>query len=244
MNWPKVAVGLLAVIYLFILSACGDRSRMGMVRDERTGLQFGSVIEKSVVVDSSQFANNKIKVRIRNTSGDPAFDMYNFRVQLEDAYRNNGYSPTRSNDFGIMLDINVVYSGQITRDRAMQYAFLGAALGAAGGYAANTRGGTGLGAATGATLGSILGSYDRDETFIVISSVTIAVMEPKTGERKTTIVFGGNVKKEKSEKAGFRPFRMRDKVGIAVFAGGKNIAQSAIADGVRQRYLRILTDIL
>lgn len=58
-----------------ILGSCAPPQRMGMVVDPATGLQYGSVIEKNIVVDSSQFENKRIKVRIRNTSGDAAFDM-------------------------------------------------------------------------------------------------------------------------------------------------------------------------
>ena len=52
----------------------------------------------------------KVKVRIRNTSGDVAFDLNNFQSQIENAYRDIGYEPTSEEDFGFLIDVNVKYS--------------------------------------------------------------------------------------------------------------------------------------
>ena len=114
---------------LVLLVGCAQPSRMGMVKDPQTGLQFGSVVEKNLVTDASFHENKKIKVRIRNTSGDTAFDLYGFQSHIESAYRQAGYSPTSGDDFGLLVDVNVMYSGQIQTNLMSQYAFLGASAG-------------------------------------------------------------------------------------------------------------------
>lgn len=102
---------LLILFSSIILYSCNSPQRMGMVKDPNTGLQYGSVIQRNLIVDSSQFVNKKLKLRIRNVSGDADFDLHNFRNNLESAYSSKGYQITNTDDFGILLDINVVYSG-------------------------------------------------------------------------------------------------------------------------------------
>ncbi len=64
-----------AIFGIALISACAPQSRMGMVVDSETGLQIGSAIEKNIVIDSSQFTDRRMKLRIRNSSGDPAYDL-------------------------------------------------------------------------------------------------------------------------------------------------------------------------
>jgi hypothetical protein len=70
------------------------------------------------------------------------------------------------------------------------------------------------------------------------------VADQYRGERKTTIVFSASGKQEKSERSNVRPFEQRLNSGIAVYAGGRNTPQFQIADQVRQRFARILTDMI
>ncbi len=75
---------------------------MGMVKDPQTGMQFGSVVERNLVTDASFYTNKKMKIRIRNTSGDVAFDLGGFTNQIKAAYVANGYTPTQGIDFGVL----------------------------------------------------------------------------------------------------------------------------------------------
>src|SRR3546814_4607431 len=43
------------------------RQRDGMVVDPATGLQYGSTVERNLVVGASQFDDPRLKLRIRNT---------------------------------------------------------------------------------------------------------------------------------------------------------------------------------
>ncbi|CCH47625.1 complement resistance protein TraT [Pseudodesulfovibrio piezophilus] len=238
------------IVLLIGLTACtASKSRMGMVQAE-DGLMYGSRMDKQFLVDSSLFINNKLKLRIRNTSGDPAFDIHGFKKRLENGYRDLGYEPTNSNDFGILLDINVRYSGQIQENMSNQFKFAGGALGGvAGAYDPATEGKLGetvakgaAGAVAGATIGYILGSYMTDDTYIIISDITLATLAPREDADGTTIVFGK--KKISRKKNNFRGYRQRSTAKLAVYAGGRNVDQSEITDGVRGRMLSILRDVL
>jgi hypothetical protein len=223
---------------------------MGMVQGEG-GLMYGSATDSRFIVDPSLFVNDRIKVRIRNTSGDPAFDLYGFKNQLEERYRSVGYEPTDGDDFGILLDINVTYSGQVQKNLSKQYMWIGGVAGGAAaaydpvvkgqGGATITRGAAG--AVVGATIGNILGSYVTDDTYIIISDVTMATIAPREESDGTTIIFGKD-KKISRKKNNFRGYRQRSTVNMAVYAGGRNVSQAEIVDGVRSRMLRILGDII
>lgn len=243
---------LVIFVLCFLVASCAPQSRMGMVTDQATGLSYGSMTSNNIVVDSTQFSNKKLKVRIRNTSGDPAFDLYAHKAALEAAYAAKGYVPTNADDFGILLDVNVVYSGQVSRNLASEYAWIGALAGTAAGYGAMESGGGGTtskvagstaGAVAGATLGTIIGSYQSDETYIVIADVSLAVVDPARSGSKTTITFDGSGFGKKRTK-GFKRFTLNTGTSVACYAGGRNIPQSAIAQGVRQRFVRILSDVI
>ncbi|WP_147821562.1 complement resistance protein TraT [Salidesulfovibrio onnuriiensis] len=243
----KVLLSLLCVALL--IGGCG-KSRYGMVREPRTSLMYGSYLSDNFVVDSSLYHNKKLKVRIRNTSGDPEFDLKQFKTVLEAAYEQAGYTVTQEDDFGILLDVNVKYSGQIQDDFNEKGRDAGAiAGGIAGAYhgierhdATDTLVGGTIGVVVGATIGTILGSFVTDDTYIIITDLALATVSPKKADDTTTITFGG--KKKKWKKNNFRGFRSVDKVRLYVYAGGRMTDQAEISEGVRSRFVRILQDII
>lgn len=239
---PAAAAMLLTLV---AFAACAPPQRDGMVIDPATGLQYGSAVERNLVVDASQFDDRRLRLRIRNISGDPAFDLTGFRGALESAYRAKGYAPVSGDAFGVLIDVNVVYSGQTREDLAAEYGFLAAALGGLGGYASEADGATAAGAIVGATLGAILGSYVTDDTYIVVAEVTVAVPDGRSGSTERTIQFGVDGQAEAdTRKSGRRRFEEQIRSGIAVYAGGRNATQAEIAAGVRQRFGRILADVI
>lgn len=232
---------------MLLLAACAPPQRGGMVVDPATNLQFGSVVERNIVVDAGQFPNNYLRIRLRNISGDSVFDLDQLRSLLEIAYQSKGYTITNGNDNGLLLDVNVTYSGQISSNMSSQYGFLGAAAGGLGGtqVGRNSALGAGAGVVAGATLGAIIGSYVTDDTYIVVAQVTLGVKSPGEGDTSKTITFsssGDTVSDTKTK--GFQPFRQTIATGISVFAGGRNVRQSEVAGEVRNRFGRILSDIL
>ena len=241
----------LAVASLIFLSACISQppTRMGMVKDPETGLMFGSVIGNNLVTDASFYNNNKIKVRTRNTSGDLAFGLREFTDQLRSTYAGNGYEPTSSNDFGLLIDINVMYSGQIQSNLATEYSFLGAAAGGIAGYRSQANAGTAIGAVAGATLGNILGSYVTDDTYIIVADVTFGVIKKLKKSRKT-VTFSNSVKLknvddlDEDEQTMNRGFKKTYRTQVSVYAGGRNVSQAEISRQVRQRIIRIVGDFI
>ncbi|MDD3310883.1 complement resistance protein TraT [Pseudodesulfovibrio sp.] len=251
MRRTTTTLSLGILVFLVLLAGCtASKSRMGMVQAQ-DGLMYGSAMSNQFIVDSSLFVNNKIKLRIRNTSGDPSFDLYGFQRQLEDAYRGLGYEPVTTNDFGILLDINVKYSGQVQEDMRDEFRFAGGALGGVAGAYDPIREGEGrdavakgaAGLIVGATLGYIIGSYVTDDTYIIAADVSLATVAPREENDGTTIVFGKD-EKIKRKKNNFRGFRQRETLTMAVYAGGRNVSQSEIVTGVRDRMVRILRDVI
>ncbi|MDG2286165.1 MAG: hypothetical protein P8N43_11635 [Alphaproteobacteria bacterium] len=112
-----VSVSAFVVLAIFAIASCAPQSRMGMVVDKRTGTQIGSVVERSFVVDAAQFRDPRLKLRIRNTSGDSLFNLRDMSSFLVNSYQKNGYQPEENGEYGLLVDVNVVYSGQVVRRR-------------------------------------------------------------------------------------------------------------------------------
>lgn len=208
---------------------------------------IGSTVEKTIVTDPSLHKNNRIKVRLRNTSGDTAFDLNAFKAQLERAYEATGYTPTLDDDFGILVDVNVRYSGQIQSNLANEYSFLGAAAGGIVGFRSNAKAGTAIGAVSGAALGNIAGSYVTDDTYIIVTDVTYASIKERKSKSGKSITFSRSpnpYKDDDEEPKVNRSLRNTISTGVAVYAGGRNVPQSEIADQVRKRIVRIVRDII
>ena len=238
----KVVVALLVLLY-----GCVSLARMGMVKDSYSGIQMGSVVEKNIFIDSSQFQNRTLKLAVRNISGDNLYMMSPFSSNLKAAFANKGYIPTDSDSFGIKVDLNVLYSGHVQRNMAAQYGFLGGAAGGVAGYRSNSPAGTAAGVIAGATLGAILGSYVTDDTYVVVAEVSIGVTDSlgEDNNNKKTITFGASPKmQEEFIPKNFRPFREVLRTKIAVFAGGSNTQQQQISEQVRLRLLGIVSDAI
>jgi hypothetical protein len=246
---------LLTCVILLALTLGGcvgaSTTRMGMVKQEDgSGLMIGSTVERNIVTDASFYKNKKVKVRIRNTSGDTAFDLNGFRSQIESAYGNIGFEPTSEDDFGILIDVNVRYSGQIQTNMSAEYGFLGGAAGGlAGASIGTTRTDVGIGAVSGATLGSIVGSYVTDDTYIIVTSVTVAtVTDRSTSKPSKTITFSRSrqpdEEDEEDKNRSKRGLKRSVQTGVAVYAGGSNTSQSEIAGIVRARIARIVGNII
>lgn len=236
---------IFSVCAVFIVVGCAAPPRAGMVIDPQTGLQFGSMIEKNFFLDSSQFKNRSIKVSTRNASGDQAYQVSAFTNNLNDAFSKKGFIPTQEDSFGIKLDINVLYSGQIQTNLGSQFAFLGGTGGGIAGYRSNAVAGTATGMLVGATIGSIIGSNITDDTYMVVAEVSLGITDSlgnEGGDRKV-ISFGSSPKfQEEKLPSNFKPFREVMRTKIAVYAGGRNTTQAQIAEQVKRRLVGIVSD--
>lgn len=233
----------------FMMTACAPTTRYGMVKNPKTGLMFGSIVGKPLVTDATFYNNRKIKIRIRNTSGDVAFGLRQFTNEIQAAYASNGYEPTNDADFGLLLDLNVKYSGQIQTNLVKEFAFLGGTAGGIKGGITHGTIGAVAGVAAGVTLGAILGSYVTDDTYIIIVDVTFGVIK-KSKKSKKRITFSRSEKlkniddPDEEEKVMNRGFKKTYRTFITVFAGGRNAPQGEIAGEVRQRIVRIVSEII
>jgi hypothetical protein len=248
----SLIVGLLVLGILVLVSCVSTRkNKYNLVKDEASGYAYGAIKSGEFIADPAMFRNNKIKLRIRNTTGDPSLDLYSFRQQLEQSYSDLGYEISNGTNFGILLDINVKYFGQVTDMLPSEYTFLGAAVGGVAGASPGIQHGrsadalTGMAAGTviGAALTEILRNYVTQETFIIVSSVTMGTVMPEYVEDEQTISFVTG-KKIKEKKTNFKGFRSRETINLAVYAGGTMAGKSDIIGEVRSRYMRILKDII
>ncbi len=238
----KVLIGVAVSAFL---AACAQPSRMGMSEDPSTGLLSGSAIERNIVLDASQLENRQVKVSLRNVSGDTAYDMRSLKGQLEDVLRGKGYKPTDGDDFGIKFDVNVLYSGHVSTNLAGEFGFLGGTAGALAGSQGNgSFRGAASGALVGATIGTIAGSYVRDETYIVVTEVTIAVADQYRGKTSKTITFSASPPMQEERRSSIKPFEAMLRTKVAVYAGGRNVSRDQISSGVKSRLARIISDAI
>jgi len=229
------------VVGLIIKNVVGT-SRMGMVVDRDTGLQIGSIVEKNFVVTPGQFKNNAVRIRLRNTSGTPNFGLRPFKEKIQNSLSESGYSVAAGDGYGILLDVNVMYVGQISKNLSREFAFLG---GATGILAANSSSRKNMAAGlAGATLGAVAGSYVTEDTYIVVSEVTVAVIDSKRGRKTKKITFGVSKKKKKEEEKDFHSFSRRESTKIAVFVGGRNLGAEQIRELVSERFANIIGNII
>lgn len=221
--------------------------QQGMVIDEDTGLMYGSAIQHNMVTDATLYVNRKIKVRTRNTSGDEVFSLQTFADGLQSAYADKGYVPTSTDDFGLLMDVNVMYSGQVQTNQSASYSMIGALMGST--YGGQTDRGLITGTVSGAALGNIIGHYATQDTYMIIAQVTFAVLKPSTQSRRR-ITFSRSTKLKdiddpnEEKKVMRRKFKNTFTTQIAVYAGGRNLKQSQIAEEVRKRAVRIVADFL
>lgn len=238
-KWMALTVAAL------VFTGCAQPARYGMVEDPETGIVWGSAIEKNIVMDATQLENSTIKLNLRNVSGDPAYDLSSFRTRLLAALRAKGYFPTDGNDFGVKYDVNVLYSGQVRQDLSREFGFLGGAAGGVAGYRGNNQErNAAAGMVAGATLGAIVGSYARDDTYITVVEVTVAIADQYRGSTKKTVTFSASPPLQEAPRSSIKPFEDILRTKVAVYAGGRNVSQDQIIAGVRERMVRIVADAI
>lgn len=229
-----------------LMFSCAQPTRQGMVRDSQTGIQIGSVIERSFFVDASQFKNKRVKVTTRNVSGDATYKLRDLEGSIEQAFKEKGFIPVQDDSFGIKVDINVMYSGHVQTNMAEQFGFLGGAAGGIAGYRSEMKAGTAVGLLAGATLGAVIGSHITDDTYIIVSEVSIGVTDAPDIDTDTKAIrfdSSPDLQKEKSRN-NYKPFREVTSSKIAVFAGGRNMGPDRVSDKVKYRLIDIVRDVI
>ena len=235
------------------LGACQRRNLDDMVVDPKTNRMYGMRSDNTVFTDAALFPNRRLKLALRNMSGDQVWDLDDTRERLYSGYVGKGYERSDGNDFGLKVDLNVVRSQQFDRDMMTQYGFLGAAVGGlagAGGGAATSGGsvsgigaGTGIGMASGAALGTLAGYFTTDSIYVVITEAIFAVRRNASRPRRV-VTFDGSPRVEEWEETGYGSFHRVHRVMIANYGGGRGVSQAEIAADIRERQIRSLISLI
>ncbi len=242
-----LAAGLAAVV-----GGCTRNTRDGMVLDPATGRMYGMRSDGvPVFTDSSLFPNRRLKLSMRNMSGDAVWDLEPTRERLHQVFLDKGYQRSDGTDFGLKVDLNVLRSQQFDSSMLNDYALLGGAAGVVpgGGVGAGVAGPAGIvgggaaGMAAGASLGAIAGYFTVDSIYVVITEAVFGVRRDSTRPRRV-VTFEGSPRIEEWEERGYDAFRKVQRVLIANYGGGRGVAQKEIAADIRERQIRSLSGFL
>ncbi|CAA7613457.1 conserved hypothetical protein [Candidatus Terasakiella magnetica] len=233
-----------------LAAGCQRRNQGDMVVDPNTNRMYGMRSDGvPVFTDPSLFPNRRLKLSVRNMSGDAVWDLDSTRDRLYRVFLDKGYERSDGTDFGLKVDLNVVRSQQFDRSMLAEYTFLGGSGGAvAGGLGGGLSGGgpaagAGIGLATGAALGAIAGYFSVDSIYVVLTEATFGVRRDSTRPRRV-VTFEGSPRIEEWEERGYDAFRKTQRVLISNYGGGRDISQREIADDIRERQIRSLASFL
>jgi hypothetical protein len=228
-----------------LLAGCASPSH----RDE--GFRIGSATSKNVFVDPSQFVNRVVKLRLRNSSGDPGIDVNRIRSSVESGLRSAGYTVSDSN-FGLVLDVNLYFMNTVAVGRQRASNEVGLLLGGVAGYEMARRPG-GIGAGSGAIVGAIAGATLQEvlrgnteyDSYVAVCDVNIGVIKQEN-KRKDSFVIGGNrVEHGRDDENGtFESFAMRETVKISVYAGDRRERRPQVMDAIQDRLARVVSNLI
>ena len=102
-------LGLVALLPLGPLAGCA----VGYPAAE---FKIGSSVSRNVFIDPGQFGNRRVKVRLRNSSGEPGIDMPGMRSAVESGLRGAGYELAEQG-FGILVDANLHFMNSVAEGR-------------------------------------------------------------------------------------------------------------------------------
>ena len=239
---------LFAVLVAMLLSLAGCGSS-GFVRD--SGFKIGSATSKNLFIDSSQFANRVVKLRIRNSSGDPALDIGSIRSQIEAGLRSAGYEIS-DKGFGIVIDVNAYFMNSVATGRSRATNEIGALLGGVAGYEMTKKtGGMGvgsgviLGAIAGATLQEVIRSSNEYDTYVALCDVNIGVIRQENKKKDFFTIGGNKIEHQQDEEKGtFDSFALRETVKVAVYAGDTRERSGSTIQSIHDRLARIISNLI
>lgn len=232
-------------------TACQRPNQGDMVVDAKTDRMYGMRSDGSIFTDAAMYPNRRLKLSLRNMSGDPAWDLDSTRERLMQGYLGKGYERSDGSDFGLKIDLNVVRSQQFDRDMIAQFGFLGATSGAAAGAGAGGAyngpggmgGGAGIGLAAGVSLGTLIGYFTVDSIYVVVTEAVFAVRRNAAKPRRV-VTFDGSPRIEEWEESGYGSFHRVHRVTIANYGGGRFVTQAEIANDIRDRQIRSLISLI
>lgn len=241
----KMRVRILLPLAVALLAGCAVPSY------PESGFRIGSAISKNIFVDPAQFANRVVKLRLRNSSGDPSIDMTRIRSSVEEGLRSAGYTVAESN-FGLVMDVNLYFMNTVAVGRQRASNEIGFLLGGVAGYELAKRPG-GLGGGSGAIIGAIAGATLQDvlrnnteyDSYIAVCDVNIGVVKQEN-KKKDSFVIGGNRMEHvrEDENGTFESFAMRETVKISVYAGDRRERRPYVMDAIQDRLARVVSNLI
>lgn len=239
---------LLTMLSFAFLIGCASKPAAS-----QKAFQIGSATSRNLFVDSSQFANKTIKLRLRNSSGDPDLDVGRLRQSIESGLRSAGYEVSDQN-FGIVMDVNAFQFRTAAVSNVTSSSGVGMLLGGVAGYEVAKRSGdvgTGsgviLGAVAGAAIEDIVRNHGTQSTYLALCDVNIGIVK-KESTKNDRFVIGGNkierAKDEDREKDTYTGFAMRDTVRVAVYAGDESTKADQTIFAIVDRLGRVIANLL
>lgn len=239
---------LISGLFAILMVGCASSSMAN-----RSEFQIGSAISRNLFVDSSQFANRTIKLRLRNSSGDDDLDIGRLRQSIESNLLAAGYSISDKN-FGIVMDINAFQFRTIATSNASSNKGIGVLLGGVLGYEATRRSsdiaaGSGLilGAVAGSTLEDILRSHDSRSTYLTLCDVNIGLVRKESTTNDRFIIGGNRIeypKDTEQDKDAYTGFAMRETIRVAVYAGDSSERVTHTIGAIVDRLGRVIANLL
>lgn len=209
-------------------------------------MEIGSATSKNLFLDAGQFANRKVQVRLRNSSGEAALDVERLRPSLEGGLRQAGYEIS-SADAGILIDLNVYMVASVPVARQRDPGVVGALVGGVAGYEIARRpggmsSGSGaiLGAAAGATLQQVIDRSGEANAMIMATDVNIG-LRPLQSSRDNFVVGGNRIADQPKPEVPFAGFSARDTVKVVVYAGSRSGSSYDLVYSMQDRLGRVVS---
>jgi hypothetical protein len=232
-----------------LLISCVFLSSCAMPQQQN--FKIGSSTSKNIFISSDQFLNKTIKVRLRNSSGDPDFNPLHMRTMVENGLISAGYKISNENA-GIILDINLYFVGNVAAGRQRAGNEIGALLGAVAGYELS-KGSGGIGAGSGAILGAIAGSSLQDviranneiNTYLVLCDVNIGIVQQESKSRDDFKIGGNRIEhKFDEDRLTFESFALKETLKISVYAGDRVENKFKVIQAIQDRLARVVSNII
>lgn len=245
----RVLSGSLAFPLAGLVAGCA----VGTYREQ--GLMIGSTVSRNLFMDANQFGNRNVKLRLRNSSGDPGVDMARMRSDVESNLRSAGYSIADS-AAGIVVDANLYFMNNVATGRQRASNEVGALLGGVVGYEA-TKGRGGVGAGSGAILGAIAGATLQDvlrqhndyDSYLAVCDVNIGVIRQQNTKRDSFVIGGNRFdqdrRRDQDEQAlTFDSFAIKETVKVYVWAGDLRTRKDSLIWAIQDRLARVVANLI
>lgn len=244
-NAVFLLTGVLGLPLTFSVSGCATAD----YRDN--GLMIGSTVSANIFVDANQFANKGVRVRLRNSSGDPGVNMSRLRADVEANLRSAGYS-IADQSAGIVVDANLYFMNNVATGRQRASNEVGALLGGVAGYEAAKRpgglspgSGVVIGAIAGATLQDVLRRHNDYDSYLAVCDVNIGVFRQQNTQKDSFVIGGNRFEREHdSKQSTFDSFAMREAVKVYVWAGDLRSRREALMLEIQNRLARVVANLI